>query len=379
MSEMKEVKIKEIIDFSKSLSNGSFFTKTLINKHPGNIPVYGASKVESEVSYGFVKDNLVIYNRNKRESNVKYFENCLTWNIDGSVAIFNRKGRFSLSEKVIPLIVYDYLKNYIDYDYLRYAILKTDDIKNFNFSNKAGKTKLGDILIKIPINSQNMYDLNKQKEFTVKYKLIEEEKKSLIKKQEELNNINITFFNIDKIANVKITDLLIPTLGLGKYTKEMCLKIPGDYPLFSGNTVEAFDYINEYMYDGKYLTWAKDGLAGYLMYHDGKFSITNHRGILIPNCNLDNIDLQYIKIILEPIFRKNIKGRLGLEGKNEYTTLSKDMIKNIQETIPIPVDDNGLYDLEKQKEIAQKLENINLIKKKILQELEILINIEVVI
>ena len=47
-------------------------------------------------------------------------------------------------------------------------------------------------------------------------------------------------------------------------------------------------------YEGEYLTWSKDGLAGYLMYHNEKFSITNHRGILIPIKECIDIDLKYI-------------------------------------------------------------------------------------
>lgn len=73
--------------------------------------------------------------------------------------------------------------------------------------------------------------------------------------------------------------------------------------------VDSFDY------DGEYLTWAKDGLAGYMMLHSGKFSLTGHRGILIPTDNCQNIDLTYIKYVLEPIFRANKKGREGDLGK----------------------------------------------------------------
>lgn len=113
------------------------------------------------------------------------------------------------------------------------------------------------------------------------------------------------------------------------------------------------------------------------MHHNEKFSITNHRGILIPTEKCKNIDLQYIKLVLEPIFRDNIKGRLGLEGKNEYTTLSKDMINNIQQMIPIPIKETGDFDIDKQREISNKILRINKIKGKILKEIEMLINIEI--
>jgi hypothetical protein len=126
------------------------------------------------------------------------------------------------------------------------------------------------------------------------------------------------------------------------------------------------------------LTWSKDGLAGYLMYHNGeKFSITNHRGIMILKEKFNNIDLRYIKIILEPIFRKYKKGRMATGEKNEYTTLSKGMIKRINEDIFIPVNKNGKLDLEKQIDIVSKYETIRTIKNEINNKAEELLNVEI--
>lgn len=88
-----------------------------------------------------------------------------------------------------------------------------------------------------------------------------------------------------------------------------------------------FDKIDSYDYDGEYLTWAKNGLAGYMMIHSGQFALTGHKGILILTDICKNIDLQYIKYVLEPLFRAHNKGREEDLGKNEYTTLNSDMIK----------------------------------------------------
>lgn len=173
---------------------------------------------------------------------------------------------------------------------------------------------------------------------------------------------------------IPIQELFEINLGSGRYTKSFCIRNPGKYPVYSGNTMSSFANINEYMYDGEYLTWAKDGLAGYIMHNIGKFSITNHRGILILKENNKNIDLEYIKIVLEPIFRKNRKGRLGIKEKNEYTTLSKEMIKNIKEKIPIPVNSRGDFDIEKQKEISNRFKKIENIKKDIILEIDNLIS-----
>lgn len=178
--------------------------------------------------------------------------------------------------------------------------------------------------------------------------------------------------------DVLITDLFVPQNGNSMYTKEWCQTHQGTIPLYSGNTFGAFDHIDVFDYDGEYITWSKDGLAGYTMYHNGKFSLTGHRGILIPKGDHRNIDAQYVRLMIEPIFRKNIKGRLGINGKNEYTTLNSTMIKAITEKIQIPIKPDGTYDLEKQQNLAQKYATIESIKENIQKQIDTLTTITIV-
>ena len=116
-----------------------------------------------------------------------------------------------------------------------------------------------------------------------------------------------------------------------------------------------------------------------MMYHNEAFSITCHRGVLEPKDDVDvsNIDLKYIKYVLEPIFRKRKKGREGDLGKNEYTSLKPIAIKKMVDTIPIPVKDDGSFDLEKQKELATKYEQIEIIKKELMDKINELTSIVV--
>ena len=81
--------------------------------------------------------------------------------------------------------------------------------------------------------------------------------------------------------------------------------------------------------------------------------------------------------MLESVFRANKKGREGDLGKNEYTTLNSHMIKTMKDTIPIPVQDDGSFDLEQQKMLALKYEKINKIKKELIHKVSKLININV--
>lgn len=186
-----------------------------------------------------------------------------------------------------------------------------------------------------------------------------------------------SFIQSCKNQKYSITDLFTPTNGNSDLTKTYCISHKGSFPVYSGNTQGEYARIDSYSYDGEYLTWAKDGLAGLMMYHNEKFSLTGHRGILLPTEKCKNIDLKYIKYILEPIFRKNIKGRQGDLGKNEYTTLNSDMIRKLKNKISIPVKKDGTFDLDAQKEIASKYEQIEFIKKNLSEKIERLINVTV--
>lgn len=177
-------KIKEIFDL-KQKTNNSKFTKTFIDKNKGTIPVYSASKFPENVDYGYVKDNL---------KGVKYFENSLTWNIDGSIGkVYYRQGKFSLSEKVIPLIIQEELKKNLDLIYLKYAIEMEFSKHYFGFDNKAGKGKIQDIEISIPIDKKGDFDISKQKELAEKFKRLEDIKKSISDELDKISSIEIDF------------------------------------------------------------------------------------------------------------------------------------------------------------------------------------------
>ena len=177
--------------FSFDLShttNGSFFTKSFIRSNQGTIPVYGASKYEEEVGYGYVNDNL---------DNVKYFSDCLTWNIDGSIGLFYRKGKFSLSEKVIPLIFKEEYEDVLSKEYVKYAIM-SEVMKNpFSFTNKGNKSRLGEVMVKIPIRD-NKIDIEKQH-------IISQYCERVDKKNETIRVLkNDIIENVSKIINKQV-------------------------------------------------------------------------------------------------------------------------------------------------------------------------------
>ena len=166
-----------------------------------------------------------------------------------------------------------------------------------------------------------------------------------------------------------VSELFRIERGSGKYTKTYTQKHLGNYPVYSGNTFGAFAFVDSYDFDCPCLTWAIDGLAGYMMVHKAPFSATNHRGVLIPKTA--DIDLDYIKFVLEPLFRQAKKGRVGDNGENEYTSLPPFMLKSIK--VGIPVDESGKISLDLQHEIAKVYLSVEQYRHEIMKKIDTLL------
>ena len=211
---------------------------------------------------------------------------------------------------------------------------------------------IADININLPVKPDGSPDIDAQKEIAEVYLLVEQLKHTAAEKKAEVECCTIVLDDTKKTRMTKdflLSEIFEIKRGSGIYTKSYVQEHKGAYPLFSGNTSGKFAEIDSYDYEGHCLTWAIDGLAGYIMVHEEPFSATNHRGILIPKNNFT--DLNYAKYILEPIFRSLKKGREGANGANEYTSLPPFMLEGVK--IPLPVTPDGSPDLDAQKEIAE--------------------------
>lgn len=343
--EYKRVKISDICTPAKT---DKTLTKAKAKMKEGNYPVYAATIGEV---FALVND----YNNT---------EPCLVVVNDGdagSTYIVNDE-KYTIGKHATGLIP----NQNVDMIYLRNVAspIFKKIAKGYGLGNLP-KTDILNAEINMPIRNGE-YDIVLQKELANKYIQIAEQKKVLLEKVEELKVINVQIPQDTSVlwSNVKPIDLFYPKGGNMSYSKTWAKNNPGQFHLYSGTTTGSYDLVNKADYTGEYLSWCIDGLAGYMMYHNESFSVTCHRGVLEPKDDVDfsTIDLKYIKYVLEPIFRKRKKGREGDLGKNEYTSLKPIAIKKMKDTIPIPVKADGSFDLEKQKELASKYEQVEEIK-----------------
>lgn len=355
--------LDEIFDFSISTNSG--LTKSFVNSNKGTVPVYGASQDVDVPSYGYIRDNI---------EEIKYFDDCLTYNKDGASGMtFYRKGHFTISEKVVPLVIFEKYKGMLDYDYLKYAIEFEARKQQYTFSNKATKITFKKLKIKIPLTQNNDFDIAKQRQLAIIYAEIDEKRRYLISQLSVITSAAIKMVD-DSIPKYKISEIYRDLQrGNSGYTKTYCKSHNGLYPVYSAKNLLPLGSIDSFDYDGEYITISVNGIAGKITIIDGKFSTNADRVVLTLK---DNINKQYFKYVAEPILRGSIKGRIGEKGKNEYKKITPAKILN--SVIPIPAKEDGTFDLEAQIRIAQKYDQIEEIKKKLTDKINELTSIIVI-
>lgn len=366
MSKVVNKYLFEICDF---ISENHLYTKDYINGHKGNYPVYSATIGEP---FGYI-DSYDMHNQ-KVLAVVNYGCSGCTYIIQDY--------KFSIGRNICGIVVKKMYKDSILLEYLQVVAtpmflkaVKGEKQKNLN------QKLVKNVIIPIPIKEDGTFDLEEQQRLAGIYSEIENQKQKLLNKKSEIQALLV---QIDKEEGVNYKEVSLNKIikhnnGSASYTKTWCQSHRGKYALFSANNFEPIDFIDSYDYDGKYLTYSKNGCAGYITIINGKFSVNGDRCVITINDEYKNmLDILYLKYYLEPLFRKNKKGRLGIYGKNEFTKLNSNMIKELDIQIPIPLDKDSNFDLEKQKEIADKYKQIDEIKQGLIDKIAYLTSINVI-
>ncbi|MBO3368313.1 restriction endonuclease subunit S [Clostridium perfringens] len=364
----KKYRLNEIFNFKKGTNE---FNKAMINKNKGDNPVYS----------GQSQNNGIIGYTCLRQYHGQYIR-IVTVGEAGKMSITD--GDFCLAQNngvLIPLDSFDMSKINLKFVMMQLEMILPQLAKGEGKQKSLLKCEIDKCILSFPLDKDGKIDLVAQENIANKYSELIEKKKMLLLKKEILEKslIEVDFSNGYKHREYLINELFIPERGSGKYTKTYCNQHKGENPVYSSNTKETFFMIDSFDYDGKYITWSTDGLAGYIWVTNGKFSATDHRGILIPkkDINIENLDMNYLKYIIEPIFRKNIKGRMGHDGQNEYTSLKLNAVKKITQKIPIPIDDEGNFDLVAQQEIAKKYEKLYEVKQGVCEKIKRLASMQI--
>lgn len=257
---------------------------------------------------------------------------------------------------------------------LSFVLSQIFDIKRrYKYSRTflANKQNLKIVTIDFPQNADGSFNAEEQQAVAAQFELVEQLRAEIVAKQEQLRDIAVDIDADDySIVYKPLSEVLDPIKGKSVFTRKYGEAHKGEYPVFSASSSTPLTHIDTYDYDGDYLSWSTNGFAGTVIVLKGCFSINGDRGLLIPK--IDNIDIMYLRYILEPIFRELAKGRKGDRGEDEFTKLYPSMIADVD--IPLPVDENGEISLKAQKEIATMYDTVEQYRREVLGKLDALLN-----
>ncbi|HIP12591.1 MAG TPA: N-6 DNA methylase [Lutibacter sp.] len=175
-TEYKDFIISDIFNLSPIKG----LTKTFINKNQGAIPVYGG-KI-NEIPIGYVLDDI---------EGVKYFENCLAWNREGSVGhVFWHNHRFTTNDHHRPMILKEEYKELINLEYARKAIEEVLLKQGFKWSQTASKDKVSKLSFSVPFKDGKI-DIGTQNNIAKKYQKIEQVKLALEKELIKIKQLSV--------------------------------------------------------------------------------------------------------------------------------------------------------------------------------------------
>lgn len=372
MSKIIEKKLIEI--FTPHQGNAIYTRKNVVSLGwEGDIPVI-SSDVDNAGILCYVAKNKL----QKEKDLINY--PCITWTVDGMAG--------TLTARNYPFVPNNHCGwltpkvEGLDLDYLVFVMqpLFYNCAKNSS-NKKVGNNQIEDLIIRIPIKDDGSFDLEEQQRLAGIYSEIECQKESLINRVYEISELLIHIPKEDGInyADIPLNDLITHHNGSAKYTKTWCQKHKGNYPLYSANNAEPLAFIDHFDYDGEHLVYSKNGCAGHISLINEKFSVNGDKCVIVVEDKYSkDVDLLYLKYYLEPIFRSNKKGRVGVFGKNEFTKINSSMIKNLDIKVPFPLAADGSFDLEKQKEIAERYKQIDEIKDGVMNKIKDLISITVI-
>lgn len=155
-------------------------TKSFIENNKGAIPAYGGRMFEEPV--GYIAADM---------AGVKYFENCLAWNRNGTTGyVFFHDHKFTTTDDHRPLILKDAYKDIVDLEYAR-IVIESILVSKYSWGDKAGKDKVEKISIRVPILPDGTFDISAQKEISSMNSKVSEIKQSLITELRKITDLTL--------------------------------------------------------------------------------------------------------------------------------------------------------------------------------------------
>jgi hypothetical protein len=341
---------------------GKRILKKQIFYSKGTVPVYSANVFKP---FGFL---------DKPNGSITDFKrDYVLWGIDGNLE-FNVKHKGKLFAVTDHCGAIKILDSSIIPEYLVYQLEIEKYKMGFDRTLRASLANMETITINIPIKADGSFDKETQLELVKKYVFMKEMRLDIQSQIDELSEAMIELDDKSPFKLVEATRIFSFPETNSHVTKRLCQENIGNIPVYGCSQSEesVLGYIKEDVQGIKYykdsITWNRNGTVGQFFYRQGVFTTNEDQRVMeIKPEFKEQLVPNYLKYILQ-----NEVGKLGYGWTNK---LGKTKMIDIK--LRIPTNNKGEFDINKQREIAEKYERVYRTKDDIIQHLQSLSKIVV--
>lgn len=332
----------------------------------GSIPIYSANVMKP---FGYSPTtNIDDFSRDH-----------ILWGIDGdfSFNIIPKGTTFATTDHCGAIKILD---SAIIPEYLIFGLELKGHLLGYDRTLRPTLDRMRRIIVKIPIDKNGNFDIATQKLAIDKYKVLRDIKKEIEDQIEELSSILIRVPLPEDSLEIRVSELfdLNQQSNQSWFTKQFIDQHKGDIPVYSASKYKDFvnyGYVQDSIEDVKYykdtLTWNIDGSTGKVFFRQGKFALSEKViPLILQEKWIGLVDNNYLKFMLE---QEAISLELGFSVKAGRSKLRKIAIK-----FPYCVSDGKqIPDINKQKQIADEIEQTYALKQNIIECLQELLDVSI--
>lgn len=296
-------------------------------------------------------------------------QNCITWTKDGAKCgtMFYRDYPFYPNDHCGVLVLREPFKNELNLKWFIHAY--EDIIKNYVTQQGSQGMLYNSEMAEIEINYPFRDKSNVQDEIVKKCEKIDSVKNSLRRKMDQLSDLLGYELKIDEFKEYTVEQIALLNKGSNKISEEMIYRNydKNGVPIYSSATenLGLMGKVSKECYENfekkglaNELTWTTNGYAGKVFYRQENYLYSEKCGrVVIRKEYKDKINPIYLMYILNQITYK-YKTSESNNGKLDIIHMS-----NIK--VPLPIDDEGNIDINKQESIVKIYQKIELMSNKL--------------
>jgi len=346
-----------------SLSDNKYFElcigKRILKKQvfysKGKVPVYSANVFEP---FGFLEET--------NESITDFEPDYVLWGIDGNFefSVKHKGERFAITDHCGAIKILD---SSILPEYLIYQLEIKKYEMGFDRTLRASLANMQTVVVDIPIRPNGSFDKQAQSELIKKYMFMREMRLDI---QSQIDELSEAVIEVDEKSPYKLVDAIyifdFPQTN-SHVTKRLCQENSGEIPVYGCSQSEksVLGYIKGDLPGIKYykdsITWNRNGTVGRFFYRQGVFTTNEDQRVMEIKPKFKELLVpSYLKYILQNEVRKLGYGWTNKLGKT----------KMIDIKLRIPANTKGEFDVNKQKEMAEKYEKLCRTRDDIIQHLQ---------